>query len=243
MRTTAIIVAASIVAGTGVAQAEDIAVDQLPAAVVAAATAAEGAIIVEAERDDDDGKVVYEVEVRVGLGDKAFEIAEDGTVLSLEEEIDPAELPAAVVATATTREGAVIVAAEREEEEGEVEYTVEVRAGLGEYEYTIAEDGTLLESEGEIEVGEIPEAVLAKATAAVPGLVVTEAEKEADGDEEEWTLNGRDAEGRVRIEIEDGEVEVRRRGRGRWGGRNRGPQRGGDEGGATPPPTTGTDGF
>lgn len=199
--------------------------EAVPAPVLAAAQLGEDAIIVEVEREVDDGRVIYEVEVRVGTADHELEIAADGTVLEHQQEVAVAELPEAVVVAATIADDAVIVAAERETAGDRDEYQVEVRVGTAEHELTIAADGTVLEHEEELAVAEVPEAIRARVLAAAPGVKLVEAERETEGDEVEWTFEGRDAEGR-RIEIEidaEGKVEVeQRRGRGRGRGRDRG---------------------
>ena len=127
------------------------------------------------------------------------------------EKVPVADLPAAVVAAVTTQEGAVIVEAEREEEDGTVVYEVEVKVGEAEWEYEVTAEGKVLEVTKEVAVADIPAAVSAKAQAAVPGLVITEAEQSIKGDEVEWELEGTDAHGtKVEVEIDGDEVEVER---------------------------------
>ena len=66
---------------------EKIAIEALPAAVVAAVNdAVEGGVIVEAERETEDGRVIYEIEVDLNGVEWEVEVDEDGNVLEVESE-------------------------------------------------------------------------------------------------------------------------------------------------------------
>ncbi len=68
---------------------EEIAIEALPAVVVDAVNGAvEGGVIVEAERETEDGQVIYEVEVDVDGVEWEVEVDEDGNVLEVESEDD-----------------------------------------------------------------------------------------------------------------------------------------------------------
>lgn len=133
-------------------------------------------------------------------------------VLYAEEEVAIADLPAPVVAAVTAQEGAVIEEAEmKTKKNGSVIYEVEVKIGDVEWEYEVTAEGTVKEVTQEVEVADIPQEIIAKAMEAVPGLVISEAEKSMEDDEVEWELEGTDADGNaveVEIEIEGDEVEV-----------------------------------
>lgn len=64
---------------------EDIALDAVPAEVLAAAqAAAEGATFTSAERETEDGVVVYELKGTLGEDKVEVEVAADGTVIETE---------------------------------------------------------------------------------------------------------------------------------------------------------------
>ena len=74
-----------------------------PAVQAAVATLLAGAPFGNLFQEVDEGATVYELEWTAAEGPKSAKIALDGTVVELETEIDPATLPAAVVAAITAR--------------------------------------------------------------------------------------------------------------------------------------------
>ncbi|MHC4212642.1 MAG: PepSY-like domain-containing protein [Planctomycetota bacterium] len=81
----------------GVSAGEDVSLSELPQAVRATVESqTNGFKIDQIERDDDDGKIVYEVEVD-GDNDMKIKIAEDGTLLEREEELESKDLPASIL--------------------------------------------------------------------------------------------------------------------------------------------------
>ncbi len=151
-------------------------VSDLPAAVRAALEKeAPNGEIEEIEKEEKDGKVVYEVDVKIEGKELELKIAADGTVLKKEAEeeeekegedrdeedeededegvtVTLGDLPDAVKATLNgfiekEAPGAKIEEIEKEVEDGEVIYDIELEAGDKDIELEIAEDGTLLEKE------------------------------------------------------------------------------------------------
>ena len=81
----------------GVSAGEDVSLSELPQTVRATVESqTKGFKIDEIERDDDDGKIVYEVKTD-GDNDMTIKIAEDGTLLEREEELDAKDLPATIL--------------------------------------------------------------------------------------------------------------------------------------------------
>jgi RNA polymerase sigma-70 factor (ECF subfamily) len=123
--------------------AKEIPIDQLPQPVVEAVTA-DGAIIVEAEQEVDDGRTVYEVETRLGTAEKKYEVAADGSVLEVEEEIALAEVPAEILAAVqAAAPGVTLVEAERETEGDEVEWSFKGRDAEGKVKVEVDAAGTV----------------------------------------------------------------------------------------------------
>jgi uncharacterized membrane protein YkoI len=81
----------------GVSGGEAVSSSELPDAVrVTVERETKGFEIDEIERDEDDGKIVYEVEVD-GDNDMKIKVAEDGTLLEREEELETKDLPALIL--------------------------------------------------------------------------------------------------------------------------------------------------
>jgi len=144
-------------------------VEELPDAVKATLNGfiekeAPGAKIEEIEKEVEDGKVIYDIELEVDDKDIELEIAEDGTLLKKEAEEEKEEkegeerdeedkddgvtvaledLPSVVKATVEAQ-GGEIGEIEKEEEDGEVVYDVDVKIDGKKFELKIAANGTLL---------------------------------------------------------------------------------------------------
>ncbi len=142
-------------------------VEDLPGAVSAALDKeAPGAEIEEIEKEEKDGKVVYDVDVKIEGKEFELKIAADGTVLKKEAEEEKEEkegeegdeedkdeavtvalsdVPEAVQATVKTEApNGEIGEIEKEEEDGKVVYDVDVKIDGKKFELKIAADGTLL---------------------------------------------------------------------------------------------------
>ena len=168
------ILALSVVAGTDLLSQdeEEVSLDAVPAAVKATILEeADGAEVMEVEREVEDGKVVYEAEFMVDGQEVEIGVAEDGTLLSREaddedeegddddeddededdedeEEVSLDEVPAAVKATILKEaDGAEVEEVEKEIEDGKVVYEAEFEVDGQEVEIEVAEDGTLLSRE------------------------------------------------------------------------------------------------
>ncbi len=129
---------------------DNIALEDTPAAVQAAIDDLLGSTPVEdIQLNDEDGTVSYEVTATVDGNQIEYVIAEDGTLLRTQEEIDPTALPAAVQTTVTAEIGdAEIRRVEKITEDGQVYYEIPATSAQGDrINLTVAEDGTLLEGE------------------------------------------------------------------------------------------------
>ena len=154
---------------------EEIAVEDLPAAVtVAVQKAFPGGAIQRAEKEMEENGLVYEVKVRMDSKVLEVEVSPAGKILEVEEDDDEdadeergeqnenddddaeeiaiKDLPKAVVdAVQKALPGGVIEEAEKEVEEGKVIYEVEVEVGKKEFEVEISPEGKTLEIEEEDE--------------------------------------------------------------------------------------------
>jgi uncharacterized membrane protein YkoI len=147
-------------------------VEDLPGAVSATLDKeAPGAEIEEIEKEEKDGKVVYDVDVKIEGKEFELKIADDGTLLKKEAEEEKEEkegeegdeedkdegvtvtlgdLPDAVQATVTKEaQSGEIGEIEKEEEDGKVVYDVDVKIDGKKFELKIAADGKLLKKEAD----------------------------------------------------------------------------------------------
>ena len=156
MRTAFIILLGSVVlAGCAEQPAEQASLqpaeqDALPAAVAAAFEQANPTLeIVEFEREELDGRVVYEIETRTGEFEKDFVYLEDGTLLQIEEDIAVESLPEAVLAAMmAAHPGAEVNEAEMITTGDVVGYQVDIQVAEDqEFELLVSPDGQILSSE------------------------------------------------------------------------------------------------
>jgi len=112
------------------ATAERVALSDVPAparATIEGLTA--GGEIRKLEKEDVDGKVVYDIEATVAGKEVEYDVAADGTVLTAEESVPYASLPAVVRAGAEKYFGSATgLKASREVEDGRTFYEVEGKA-------------------------------------------------------------------------------------------------------------------
>jgi uncharacterized membrane protein YkoI len=108
-----------------------------------------GAVIRGISQEVEDGKTLYEVELKVNGRTKDVTIAADGTVLTIEEEIALAALPPAVKATIEKGAGkGKILLVESVTEGGTLAfYEAHVRTGKKESEIKVRPDGQLIPEE------------------------------------------------------------------------------------------------
>lgn len=186
---------------------EKVSAEQLPQAV-RAAIEKEGGKLGEIEKEDEDGKVVYEADLEKDGKEFELKVAEDGTVLSREAEaedededekdekevkVSAEQLPPAVKA-ALEKEGAKLDDVEKEEEGGKVVYEADAEKDGKELEIKVAEDGTVISREAEdeeeededekegseekVSMDQLPSAVRETIVKQAEGGQVTEVEKE-----------------------------------------------------------------
>lgn len=196
---------------------EMVALEDLPAAVRAAVqAAAPGGQLLEAEKETEDGAVVYEVEVRLADGRLVdITVTPDGQVLEIEDEdedeadddddgeesIAPEALPTAVkAAVQAVAPSGRIVKASTERENGVLVFEVEVEtADGGEMEIAVTAEGNVLEIEEALLADQLPAAVQRTLAHVLPGgstaevekkmIVVYEIEKTIDGVEYELVID------------------------------------------------------
>jgi len=122
--------------------------DKLPAAVLAAVkTACPEGIIKEIELEKEDGQKVYEVELMVGAKSCDLKIAPDGTLVEIERQVDPAELPPKVQATLALFSNSKVVKAEQVQEEGKTSFEVLLKMNEQSFELELSAEGIILEQE------------------------------------------------------------------------------------------------
>jgi len=143
-----------------------VSIDEVPEAVKATILKhADGGKIQEIERENEDGKVIYEAEVLIGDKEVELKIDSNGKLLSKEEDDDEEEgddddedeeqisldeVPGAVKATILKEAaGAKIEEVERETDDGRTIYEAEFIVNGQEIEIKVAADGTLLEKKVE----------------------------------------------------------------------------------------------
>jgi uncharacterized membrane protein YkoI len=114
----------------------------------AALRAVEGILLEEAERDLDDGEVVYELRGRVGEDEYEVDVSAAGEVIEVEMPLSRAPeavRDAALGAVPGIRLGDEV---ERKTRDGRVVYELEGEVGGEEYEITVSAEGELVEVEG-----------------------------------------------------------------------------------------------
>ena len=112
------------------ADEDHIAVDQLPASVQATIKAqAPNATIKKAEKEIEQGKTVFEIELKRDKYEIELEIAEDGTLIKSEEEIPVEALPTAIL-DSLKKQNLTPKEAERVQEGKRVFYEVKIKKSL-----------------------------------------------------------------------------------------------------------------
>ena len=156
-------------------QEETVALDDVPKAVKATIIKeADGADVLEVEREIRKGQTVYEAEFVRNGKEIEIEVSLDGTLLKTEiddEDDDSAketeitfeDIPKrAQAALKHLANGAVILEAEQEKDDGVLTYEAQWKVNGTTHEATVLADGTLVELEELISVNDVPESVLTK---------------------------------------------------------------------------------
>jgi uncharacterized membrane protein YkoI len=132
------------------AQAEDVEMSELPQAVRdTIERETKGMEIDDLERDKDDGKIVYELDAEDDDRDMKLKIAEDGTLLEKEEELDDDDLPESILKVIENAYGEMdIDDVEKRYRLGRrTYYKLEGENDKFKVELEIAEDGTILDKD------------------------------------------------------------------------------------------------
>jgi uncharacterized membrane protein YkoI len=109
-----------------------------------------GGEIVKIEKEEVDGKVVYDVEAKVGEKDVEYDVAGDGTLLTAEESVPYASLPAVVRTRAEKYFGSAVgLKASREVENGKTFYEVEGKKKGDAVTLKLTDAGRIVEEEKE----------------------------------------------------------------------------------------------
>jgi len=189
--------------------------DQVPAAVKATIVKeAAGADIKKIEKENENGKVVYEAEFLRGGKTTEVKVASGGTLLSTEVELSLDEVPAPVKATILKEaKGAKIKEVEKETKGATITYEAEFEADGKEVEIQVAPDGKLLgredaekdddeddddEDEAKVSIDQVPAAVKATILKEAQGAKIKEIEKETKNGrtvyEAEFVADGKEVE-------------------------------------------------
>ena len=127
---------------------EQTTIDKVPAVVKAAIEkATAGGKVKEIEKEQYDGKVVYEVDYVKDGKEKEIQVAEDGTIVKTEEKTTIDKVPAVVkAAIEKATAGGKVKEIEKEQYDGKVVYEVDYVKDGEEKEIQVAEDGTIVTS-------------------------------------------------------------------------------------------------
>jgi uncharacterized membrane protein YkoI len=107
-----------------------------------------GGNIKKLEKEEQDGKVIYDVEANVKGKDVEYDVASDGKVLTAEESVPYASLPAAVQAAAMKYFGFTKgLIASKEVENGKTFYEVEGKKSGSTIALKLTETGKVVEEE------------------------------------------------------------------------------------------------
>ena len=131
------------------APAEDVKLSDLPQAVrQTIERELKGLEIDDIERDKDDGKIVYEADTK-GDNDVKVKVAEDGTLLEREEQLDDDDLPETILNVIKKSFGELDIddVEKRYRHGGRTHYKVEGENDKFKVDLEIAEDGTILDKD------------------------------------------------------------------------------------------------
>jgi uncharacterized membrane protein YkoI len=116
------------------------------------------------------GSVVEMYDVGKPGGMIEIEAERDGTIVEIEAEIDPAELPANIMEAAKKQlPGAQVTGAEYERVGKTLTYEVQMAKDGRDYEFVFDARGNLTESEKELRRNEAPKGVVEAGVGAIPG--------------------------------------------------------------------------
>ena len=108
----------------------------------------DGGEITKLEKEEVDGEIIYDVEAKMKDKEVEYDVAADGTVLSSEETIPYASLPAAVrTAVRKYFDTDTALKSSKEIEGGKTYYEVEGKKGGSMVELKLSETGEILEEE------------------------------------------------------------------------------------------------
>ncbi len=128
--------------------------NEVPLGVLKAALEACGITIGEVKVEQEDGRVIYEIELLIGDREAEVEVTAEGEVLEFDEEMPVAAVPEAVmVAAQKAVPDGTPTEAEKQIENGTVLYEIEFNTADGEVEVRVSEDGQVVkvQQEGEEE--------------------------------------------------------------------------------------------
>ena len=141
-----------------------------------------------------------------------LEMERDGSIVEAEVDIDVANLPPEIVAAAKARlPGGEITGAEREIQRDTWAWEVKMRQDGRDWEFVIAQDGTIREVERELTADEAPAAVMEAALKATPNSEFKSVEliEHVDGRKEYHVKRTRNGASYKAVLLEDGTITRR----------------------------------
>jgi uncharacterized membrane protein YkoI len=137
------------ISGRGEKKSQLVSLSDIPAparATIEKLTA--GGEIKKIEKEEQKGKVIYDVEGELGEKDVEYDVASDGKVLTAEESVQYTSMPAAVQDAVKKYFGSTEgLKASKEVENGKTFYEVEGKKGSSTISLKLAETGQILEEE------------------------------------------------------------------------------------------------
>ncbi len=134
---------------------------EVPAAVMNSAKARlPGAEITGAEKENEHGAVVYDLELKQGGRKYEMDVKEDGTIMEIEKQVMNADVPAAVMTNVKAKYPNATIKEIMEvnkvngKQETPIHYEVTVMDGGKERELVVSLDGSKVQTEEEAEKGE-----------------------------------------------------------------------------------------
>jgi hypothetical protein len=137
----------------GAAAQEKIEADKLPQKVKDAIKARfPGHVVTQATKEVENGEVVYDIEMKVGGKKHEMDCKEDGTIVDIQNEVDPKDLPAAALNAIKARHpgstikevGEILVVKDMKETRDHFEVVIET-VDKKEMELTVSLDGSKIE--------------------------------------------------------------------------------------------------
>ena len=167
------------------ADEEKVALDKVPRAVLDSVKAKfPGAKLLGATKEKDGDKIAYEISLKYKDAYHDVTVEPGGKILDIEKTITFKDLPKAVLKAAQGAfPEAKIVGAAKEVDGGETTFEVEMEQEGKSIDLAVDDEGEIEEVEREIEVEDLPRAVIKAAKAKFPGSKIVSVEEVSDEDD------------------------------------------------------------